>query len=183
MKKCWIVPLLLVVGCVSEPMYRARVEYGYGGPALVGDWVNHIGSGQPVDIHLASIKAIIPIAEYKDIRFDLPMGPYVVCPQRYESSTVYGGEIAPRAVYVGWEKFNPYFEWIGGVSLMKGHWEQEGSSFNFDTGAGIGAILPISSKFDFSIGYRYWHLSNAGTSRPNAGYNSDLVLFGIEYKF
>jgi len=184
MKKwCLFILLFLVVGCVNEPVYRARVEYGYGEPVLIGDWVNHHGTGQPINVHLISVKAVVPIAEYKDVRFDLPVGPYVTLPQRYESSIVYGAEIAPRIVYVGWKKFNPYFEWIGGVSLMKGHWEQEGSSFNFDTGGGIGALIPVSSKFDLSIGYRYWHLSDAGTSYPNAGYNSDMVLLGVEYKF
>jgi opacity protein-like surface antigen len=184
-KYCSFVSLLLLVmvGCVNQPVYRARVEYGYGEPVLIGDWTNHHGSGQPIDVHLVSIKAIVPVAEYKSVRFDLPIGPYAVCPQRFEGSTVLGGEITPRAVYTGWEKFNPYFEWVGGINYTKEHWEHQGSSFNFDTGAGIGVLLPVSPKIDLSVGYRYWHLSNAGTSYPNDGYNSDLVLLGVEYKF
>jgi len=183
MKKWCLALLLLSVGCVSKPIYRARVEYSYGEPVLVGEWVNHHGSGQPINVHDVSIKAVVPVVECKDIRFDLPVGPYVAYPQHYESSNVFGFEVAPRAVYIGWEQVHPYLECVGGVSLMKGHWRDEGSSFNFNTGGGIGALVPVSSKIDVSIGYRYWHLSNAGTSYPNAGYNSDSILFGAEYKF
>ncbi|AAM73484.1 MAG TPA: acyloxyacyl hydrolase [Chlorobaculum sp.] len=54
--------------------------------------------------------------------------------------------------------------------------EQGKAGFNFLNQFGLGAQVAVSPKSAITVGYRFRHLSNAGTSEPNRGINSNAVV-------
>jgi opacity protein-like surface antigen len=57
--------------------------------------------------------------------------------------------------------------------------EQGKAGFNFLNQFGLGSQVALSDKWALTVGYRFRHLSNAGTSTPNAGINSNAVTVSI----
>lgn len=57
--------------------------------------------------------------------------------------------------------------------------QDDGFNFLLQTGAGVHWLLLPETAL--CAGYRYHHISNAGSRRPNIGINSHLVYFGITY--
>lgn len=54
--------------------------------------------------------------------------------------------------------------------------EQGEAGFNFLNQFGLGAQVSVSDNSAITLGYRFRHLSNAGTSEPNRGINSNAVV-------
>jgi len=54
--------------------------------------------------------------------------------------------------------------------------EQGQGGFNFLNQLGLGAQVAVSGNSAITVGYRFRHLSNAGTSEPNRGINSNAVV-------
>ncbi|AOS84852.1 hypothetical protein BIU88_12375 [Chlorobaculum limnaeum] len=54
--------------------------------------------------------------------------------------------------------------------------EQGDAGFNFLNQFGLGAQVAVSGNSAITVGYRFRHLSNAGTSEPNRGINSNAVV-------
>jgi opacity protein-like surface antigen len=54
--------------------------------------------------------------------------------------------------------------------------EQGEAGFNFLNQFGLGAQVAVSGNSAITVGYRFRHLSNAGTSEPNRGINSNAVV-------
>lgn len=54
--------------------------------------------------------------------------------------------------------------------------EQGDGGFNFLNQFGLGAQFALSSHDALTLGYRFRHLSNAGTSQPNRGINSNALV-------
>jgi hypothetical protein len=61
--------------------------------------------------------------------------------------------------------------------------EQGKGGFNFLNQFGLGAQVAVAGKSALTFGYRFRHLSNAGSSRPNRGINSNalVVSYSILY--
>lgn len=57
--------------------------------------------------------------------------------------------------------------------------EQGKSGFNFLNQLGLGSQVSLSDKCAVTLGYRFRHLSNAGTSPINAGINSNAFTISI----
>ena len=54
--------------------------------------------------------------------------------------------------------------------------EQGKAGFNFLNQFGLGAQVAVSDNSAITVGYRFRHLSNAGTSQPNRGINSNAIV-------
>ncbi|NTW54147.1 MAG: acyloxyacyl hydrolase [Chlorobaculum sp.] len=54
--------------------------------------------------------------------------------------------------------------------------EQGKGGFNFLNQFGLGAQVAVSGNSAITCGYRFRHISNAGTSQPNRGINSNAVV-------
>ncbi len=57
--------------------------------------------------------------------------------------------------------------------------EQGESGFNFLNQFGVGLRQEVGDGIAFSAGYRFRHMSNAGTDTPNRGINSNAFVAGI----
>lgn len=80
-------------------------------------------------------------------------------------------------------KSGPYAEAGIGVHLASAkrinHDREFGSHFNFGTHVGFGVLFGDNGQYD--LGYRFQHISNAGTSSPNDGINFHQVLLRYNY--
>ena len=77
----------------------------------------------------------------------------------------------------------PYLEaavGAGGTSLRV---KEIDSTFTCVLEAGEGLSYFITDTVALNAGYRFQHISNGGTSRPNRGFNSDLGLGGVSFYF
>ncbi|HEY7534062.1 MAG TPA: acyloxyacyl hydrolase, partial [Nitrospiraceae bacterium] len=79
----------------------------------------------------------------------------------------------------------PYVEFAGGPfwTDLGNEIPEESSELNFILTAGVGISFFVSSQAAINIGYRFHHISNAGTSYPNYGINSSLPFGGFSYYF
>ena len=57
--------------------------------------------------------------------------------------------------------------------------EQGESGFNFLNQFGVGFRREVADGIAFNAGYRFRHMSNAGTDSPNRGINSNAFVAGI----
>jgi len=162
--------------------HKARIEYGYGEPVLVADALNRWGSGEPADIHHASIKVGPVLYESERLEFDCLGGGWAVLPQDQQSSIGYGVVVSPRL----------FLKSLGGTAvpygqfdLGLGYWETDvqGSDFGFLVGGAVGLAFLLSKSISTTVAYSLYHFSNAGLAKPNPGLNSDLISLGLEYDF
>ncbi|MCX5694972.1 MAG: acyloxyacyl hydrolase, partial [Candidatus Omnitrophica bacterium] len=80
-------------------------------------------------------------------------------------------------------KFQPYFRGGLGFVYLTQHTREQGSQFNFNEYAGLGAHYYFKKNIGLTIEYRYRHVSNAGIDKPNKGINTNYGLCGISYLF
>jgi len=82
-------------------------------------------------------------------------------------------------------RIRPYAEFAGGPfwTDLAGKIPEESSRFNFILTAGFGCSFFLTPQTSFNIGYRFHHISNAGTRYPNLGLNSSLPFGGFSFYF
>ncbi|NTU52556.1 MAG: acyloxyacyl hydrolase [Chlorobiaceae bacterium] len=61
--------------------------------------------------------------------------------------------------------------------------EQGKAGFNFLNQFGLGAQLAVTGKSAITIGYRFRHLSNGGTSQPNRGINTNTAVISYSWLY
>lgn len=77
------------------------------------------------------------------------------------------------------EKFIPYLMAGGGLIYTDLNVPELGSKLNgnYQAGAGLRYFIKKDASIDFN--YRYHHISNAGTAKPNDPLNSSKILIGV----
>lgn len=80
-------------------------------------------------------------------------------------------------------RFQPYFKGGLGFIYMSQHTKEQGSQFNFNQCAGLGAHFFLAKDWAFTLEYRFRHISNADIEKPNKGINTNLGMFGISRRF
>lgn len=71
----------------------------------------------------------------------------------------------------------------GPVYLSIDSKEQGRAGFNFLNQFGLGGRVDIAENRAITFGYRYRHISNAGTSQPNRGINTNAVVLSHSWIF
>lgn len=186
----WIAFLLLCTGC--NPI--ARVEYGYGSQYAVAKLANDLATGDnilgkpkaalPMDGHYASFK-IGTVERFTDsIDVDASIGPAIFSSTKGPSGNFYVIEASPRFTYrTG--LIEPYISGLLGVGYTEKLWPGEGTRFQFSVGGSIGLAVKFSESWSAYLGYRFFHVSNGsaifGTKKPNVGYNTDMIVIGLEH--
>lgn len=79
------------------------------------------------------------------------------------------------------EKIVPYLFAGGGLLYTNLNVPELGAEFNgnYQAGAGIHYFITRDTSIEFN--YRYHHISNAGTAKPNDPLNSSKILLGISF--
>ncbi len=76
-----------------------------------------------------------------------------------------------------------YLEFGLGMLYTTQHTIEQGSQFNFTTQPGLGMLFFFNKSYAMSFGYRFRHVSNAGTASPNRGLDFNTAVIGLTHFF
>jgi lipid A 3-O-deacylase len=103
-----------------------------------------------------------------------------------EPTSAYGIGFTPKLIYTftSFGRLKPYLEGGGGPlwTNFDGRIPEQGSDFNFLVWGGAGASYELTVRWALNAGFRFSHISNAGTAVPNAGVNYLLPFVGVTSK-
>lgn len=120
-------------------------------------------------------------------RGQVSIGAEVVYIQFREPLLTHGIGFTPKIKYtfVALDRLRPYVEFAGGPfwTDLTDKIPEESSQFNFVLTAGFGLSWFVTAQMALNVGYRFHHISNAGTSYPNIGINSSLPFGGFSFYF
>jgi hypothetical protein len=88
-----------------------------------------------------------------------------------------------RYHFLGLGRVVPYLEVGGAAGGTDLQVREINSAFAFLLFGGLGASIFISNKTALYAGYRYQHVSNGNTNRPNRGFESNVGVAGISFFF
>jgi hypothetical protein len=75
----------------------------------------------------------------------------------------------------------PYLEGGAGMGSIDFDLPSQRDGFNFLIGGGVGVHLHATERVALSLGWRFHHISNAGSRSPNVGINSHLYHAGVTF--
>lgn len=120
-------------------------------------------------------------------RGQVSIGAEMVYLQFQEPVLTHGVGFTPKIKYsfVALGRLRPYAEFAGGPfwTDLGGRIPEESTQFNFVLTAGFGLSYFLTPQTAFNVGYRFHHISNAGTHYPNLGLNSSLPFGGFSFYF
>ena len=88
-----------------------------------------------------------------------------------------------RYHFLGLGRVVPYAEVGGAAGGTDLKVREINSTFAFLVFGGLGASIFISNKTALYAGYRFQHVSNGNTSRPNRGFEAQIGVAGISFFF
>jgi len=120
-------------------------------------------------------------------RGQVSVGAEMVYIQFQEPFLTHGLGFTPKIKYsfIALDRIRPYVEFAGGPfwSDLTDKIPEESSQFNFILTAGFGVSYFLTDQAALNVGYRFHHISNAGTSYPNIGLNASLPFGGFSFFF
>ena len=120
-------------------------------------------------------------------RGQISLGAELVYIQFQEPVLTHGVGFNPKIKYtfVALDRIRPYTEFAGGPfwTDLAGKIPEQSSQFNFVLTAGFGIAYFLTDQAAVNAGYRFQHISNAGTDHPNAGLNASLPFVGFSLYF
>ena len=99
------------------------------------------------------------------------------------SATAEGLKLTGRYHLIGFGRFVPYLEGTAGAGGTSLKVPEIDSTFTFVLEAGAGLSYFVTDTVAINAGYRFQHISNGDTSKPNRGFNSDSGVVGISFYF
>jgi hypothetical protein len=120
-------------------------------------------------------------------RGQISIGAEMVYLQFREPILTHGVGFTPRIKYtfVALGRLRPYAEFAGGPfwTDLGGNIAEQANEFNFVLTGGVGVSWFVTPQLAANIGYRFHHISNAGTAFPNLGLNASLPFGGFSFYF
>ncbi len=120
-------------------------------------------------------------------RGQISLGAEMVYLEFREPIVTHGIGFTPRIKYtfVALGRLRPYAEFTGGPfwTDLGGRIREQANEFNFILSGGVGVSWFITPQLAFNAGYRFHHISNAGTAFPNLGLNASLPFGGFSFYF
>jgi len=98
------------------------------------------------------------------------------------SSTVVGLSALGRWILEG-SRVRPYFDVGMGMLVGETNLPQTNCDVNFLLQGGPGLLVVVSNTTTVAVGYRFQHISNAGTCAINPGINSSALYLSVNYLF
>jgi lipid A 3-O-deacylase len=120
-------------------------------------------------------------------RGQVSIGAEMVYLQFREPVLTHGVGFTPRIKYtfVALGRLRPYAEFTGGPfwTDLGGNIDEQANEFNFVLTGGVGVSWFLTPQLAANAGYRFHHISNAGTAFPNLGLNASLPFGGFSFYF
>jgi hypothetical protein len=98
------------------------------------------------------------------------------------SSTVVGLSMLGRWI-LGGSRVRPYLDVGVGMLVGETNLPQTDCDVNFLLQGGPGLLFVVSNTTTLAVGYRFQHISNAGTCAINPGINSSALYLSVNYLF
>ncbi|HEX5647015.1 MAG TPA: acyloxyacyl hydrolase [Nitrospira sp.] len=121
------------------------------------------------------------------LRGQISIGAEMVYLQFREPIVTHGIGFTPRIKYmfVTLDRLRPYLEFAGGPfwTDLGGNIDEQANEFNFVLTGGVGVSWFLTPQLAANVGYRFHHISNAGTAFPNLGLNASLPFGGFSFYF
>jgi lipid A 3-O-deacylase len=163
------------VGLTAGYMFSHRLTHLHTtkqhGPALMPSWMMTITD---------------PIGD-SWYRGQISLGAEMVYLEFREPLLTHGVGFTPRIKYtfVASGRVRPYAEFAGGPfwTDLGGRIPTKANQFNFVLTGGVGVSWFIAPQAAINVGYRFHHISNAGTAFPNLGLNASLPFAGFSFFF
>jgi opacity protein-like surface antigen len=96
----------------------------------------------------------------------------------------YGGlALATRYHFLWIDRFVPYVELAAAAGGTDLEVREIRSTFAFQLFGGVGASVFLTDSTALYAGYRYTHISNGNTSRPNRGFEANTGVLGLSFFF
>ena len=92
-----------------------------------------------------------------------------------------GVDAVARYHFLPLGRFVPYVELGAGPGYNDLHSREQQSNFIFLLFGGVGASYFLTERTALYAGYRFQHMSNAYTSHPNEGINSNTGVIGVSF--
>ena len=120
-------------------------------------------------------------------RGQVSLGAEMVYLEFREPLVTHGIGFTPRIKYtfVALGRLRPYLEFTGGPfwTDLGGRIREQANEFNFVLSGGVGVSWLLTRQLAVNAGYRFHHISNAGTAFPNLGLNASLPFGGFSFYF
>jgi opacity protein-like surface antigen len=120
-------------------------------------------------------------------RGQVSLGAEMVYLEFREPIVTHGIGFTPRIKYtfVALGRLRPYAEFTGGPfwTDLGGKIDEQANEFNFVLTGGVGVSWFLTPQLAANAGYRFHHISNAGTAFPNLGLNASLPFCGFSFYF
>ncbi|MBK9308779.1 MAG: acyloxyacyl hydrolase [Nitrospira sp.] len=120
-------------------------------------------------------------------RGQVSLGAEMVYLEFREPLVTHGIGFTPRIKYtfVALGRLRPYMEFAGGPfwTDLGGRIREQANEFNFVLLGGVGVSWFLTPQLAVNAGYRFHHISNAGTAFPNLGLNASLPFGGFSFYF
>jgi opacity protein-like surface antigen len=100
-----------------------------------------------------------------------------------DTATAEGLKAAVRYHFIGLGPLVPYLEATAGAGATNLRVHEIRSTFTFVLEAGAGVSYFVVPGVAINLGYRFQHVSNGNTSKPNRGFNSNSGVLGVSYFF
>jgi lipid A 3-O-deacylase len=191
------------VGALLAIMTASAVHAGDGSPAItvgtqeVGLTAGYMFSHRLTELHTTKQHgpALMPswMMTITDpigdswYRGQISLGAEMVYLEFREPLLTHGVGFTPRIKYtfVALGRVRPYAEFAGGPfwTDLGGRIREEANQFNFVLTGGVGLSWFVTPQLALNAGYRFHHISNAGTAFPNLGLNASLPFAGFSFFF
>ena len=189
----WLSVAFLAFPCffltVSSPVYATDLSFhpGRAWGMLVGygfqhsRWVEELGE----DVELSFLYPTMIIVSYYQgpLQVHLDLQALLGARTDRRQGILAGGGPVARILYNTQIRVSPYLHLGMGVLYTNIDLKGMGTRMNFFQEAGAGIQFKIHNKLTVSGEYRAMHISNAGLSEDNKGFNTHMVLMGIWYSF
>ena len=161
------------VGLIVGPFFPIRVAPGQSsklfGTAAMPSW---------------SVTLTDPIGS-SWYRGQVSIGAEVLAFRTSEPTTAYGIGATPKLQYtfISLDQLRPYIEGGGGPiwTDLGGRVPEQPGPFNFVVWGGAGCAWLFTPQWALNVGYRFVHISNAGTRMPNSGLNYGIPFVGLVF--
>ena len=107
--------------------------------------------------------------------------------QTVDAHWVYGFAVAPLGFTFefGRRRVHPFIETLGGViastePIPENQPDASGLNFLFDFGGGV--RWDLGQRRAVALGYKFLHISNAGTTSFNPGVDNNVIYFGYSFR-
>ena len=130
---------------------------------------------------------VVPVASlsYPDIDINGPTCPTCLPVVVSTRPSRYGFGAAPLGAQMNFrprKKYQPFIETSGGLLYLNKRTPNfTGTRFQFTADVGAGLGIRMKDKKAFTIGYKYYHISNGNRGIENPGFDNNLIYVGYTF--